>query len=325
MAKENYILPQLSELHENFNSQDPFVADAKDFLNTNNISIILDISQRNKSKIAAQIPVRKGHSRWLWFGSSMILLVSIILYLTVPNKNPKDFKAKFQVKKIPSLNLPSVNSVSKPIEAKVKSPQKEKLNQEINETAFNSHSEDEVLYDTDINSDSFQEEEKTSTLNESNPSSEQDNTVYIPLSGEKLSNGSPNKDLERDPSVPLSFSKAMVSKQENYFIYSGGKNFSYEMSDMPQYRGGKSKIESDLTAYLSKIKYTGTFNKKVNAVLTFVIDSKGNMEEINVIGAPNAQVKNEIVKAAQKLGTWSKSSKSGKKGSLYYEIMLSFR
>lgn len=324
MARENHILPQLKDLSTTAKSDNPFVEDARTFVSTDNIGLIQAISARNMQKINSRIPAAKGHAKWLWLGSAILLLTSLLLYLGFSGTKEKNVQQNYHSRNITpgqyqndftlSMNHNSDDRF-RPNYQETKSLEKNMLN------AFNEKEVDEIDSEDSKMEDAILEDD-TKMGEEENPYAD-DNATYKPLSGEKFKDKQ-NSSLDRDANTPLKFAKAIVAKQENYYVFSEGKSFAYNMSEMPQYRGGKSKIESDLHANLSKANYPGSFDKKVNAVLTFVVDSRGKVKDIKVIGTPNTQIKTEIISAVNKLGTWSKSSKSGKKGSLYYEIMLSF-
>lgn len=323
MAKENHILPQLKDLNSTAKSDNPFVEDTRTFVNADNIGLIQAISARNMQKINARIPDTKGHTKWLWLGSSILLLTSVLLYFASPNFKVPEAKQKYQVKNISPGQYQNDFTISFNTSTDDKfRPNYHQSKGSIKELNDNYKEEENIDTEDDNNSHDIKTENHQNTEKQENPYLD-DNTNYQPLSGEKF-NTNQKSELDRDASIPLKFSKAVVAKQENYYVFTEGKTFSYNMSEMPQYRGGKSKIESDLHANLSKANFPGSFDKKVNAVLTFVVDSRGKVKDIKVIGTPNTQIKTEIIKAVNGLSTWSKSSKSGKKGSLYYEIMLSF-
>jgi hypothetical protein len=322
LARENHILPQLGDLDSTAQSDNPFIDDARTFVSPENIGLIQGISARNMRKINSRIPTAKGHTKWLWMGSAILLISSLGLYLGFSGVEGRDVKQRYHVNNITPRQYQ--NDFTFSMSESSDDHFRPNYQEDIVTENKNPHSfkEEDDLGLGDANSDDIIIPEDSNTEKEDNPYAD-DNTNYEPLSGEKFKNNR-SSTLDRDANVPLKFAKAVVAKQENYYVFSEGKSFSYNMSEMPQYRGGKSKVESDLHAGLSKVSYPGSFDKKVNAVLTFVVDSRGKVKDIKVIGTPNAQIKMEIIRAVNGLGPWSKSSKSGKKGSLYYEIMLSF-
>lgn len=150
---------------------------------------------------------------------------------------------------------------------------------------------------------------------------------------------------KRDSSVPLTLSQANVSVQQNLWVRENTLSNSGDMSngqlnekissatttakfapeDMPSYHGGNDKLLEHLTYHVSNAEFKKKYDEPVTAVLSFIVNHKGQMEDIRVMYSSTSEVRSAILHAAQELNQWRKGKKIGKKGSVYYEIVLSFK
>ena len=97
------------------------------------------------------------------------------------------------------------------------------------------------------------------------------------------------------------------------------------MEDMPSYPGGTEKLKSNLLFETGQIKMPeGSVLKGNNAVVSFVVTPKGVIKDIKVLGQVPVEVENAITKAVTKLGYFNKGKKLGKKGSLLYQVSITF-
>ena len=102
-------------------------------------------------------------------------------------------------------------------------------------------------------------------------------------------------------------------------------SFNYSPSEMPQYQGGDDKFQEDLQYELEKINLENLGKEHRSVLVYFEVNAKGNIENINISGKTNSKINNAVKKAIKNCGYWSKAKKSGKKGSLVYNIALTFK
>ncbi len=157
--------------------------------------------------------------------------------------------------------------------------------------------------------------------------------------GRKESSGS------RDVSIPLKVSMVRVEQAANYAVYlnsrtkksstsngqiSGGESddqmrVKFAPEDMPQYPGNNDRLESDLEYLIGKYALKKTYEEVVSVMVSFIIDAKGVMKDIKIHGYKTQEIKSSIQKSLAALDPWKKGKKSGKKGSVRYEILISYK
>lgn len=101
-------------------------------------------------------------------------------------------------------------------------------------------------------------------------------------------------------------------------------NTSYNIDDMPYYFGN----DAGFTGYLSR-KLSGAVvlpRNKIphSATVRFVVNSKGKVENSEVIGNIPPQLEHEILKVINQAPDWQPGKLSGKKGKLEYIIAIYF-
>lgn len=100
------------------------------------------------------------------------------------------------------------------------------------------------------------------------------------------------------------------------------KTNSFNLEDMPQYKGGSEA----LSAYVKGKIALKSYNLKeasVSTVVEFVVTSKGKVDEIKFQNPLDPVMEKDIREILSAL-TFSPGKKSGKKGSMYYMMALMF-
>ena len=152
-----------------------------------------------------------------------------------------------------------------------------------------------------------------------------------------------HKTATRDASIPLSLQEARVAMKTNYWVHlqatershgtQGGQLSSssgetseveFSVSDMPSYVGGDDKMIEDLTYFVRQAALDGEYETPESVMAIFLVDPKGNLKNIQVYGSKSSEIKKAVRMALNKLVSWKKGKKSGKKGTIRYEISLSF-
>lgn len=162
--------------------------------------------------------------------------------------------------------------------------------------------------------------------------------------GYKIVDGNQTKKAKRDATMPLKIQKVSIEHLDNYANHlnapkisskithgeleqknqDANKHIKFAPADIPSYSGGNERLEEHLKLNLSRVVLTKKYDHPVSVMASFVVNPKGQLENIKIYGSETAEIKKASIKALQDLDPFQKGKKSGKKGSAYYEIMFSF-
>ncbi len=162
--------------------------------------------------------------------------------------------------------------------------------------------------------------------------------------GFKTTGSAAPKSNKRNPNQEIKVSSVRVEQMQNLAVYlnsrqndtkvthgqlqnSSGSQTSvdYSPEDMPAYPGGNDRLEEDLKYLVAKHSFSEKYEQNVSAMVSFTIDAKGRMDDIKIYSHKTQEIKKAITNALHELDPWSRGKKIGKKGSVHYEILLSFK
>lgn len=100
------------------------------------------------------------------------------------------------------------------------------------------------------------------------------------------------------------------------------KNKSYNLEDMPQFKGGNEALAGYVKGKIALKSYTLN-QSNVSTVVEFVVTSKGKVEDIQFQNPLDPAMEKDIKEVLSSV-TFSPGKKSGKKGSLVYRMAMMF-
>jgi hypothetical protein len=100
------------------------------------------------------------------------------------------------------------------------------------------------------------------------------------------------------------------------------KTNSYNLEDMPQYKGGNEALSAYVKGRIA-LKSYHLKESSVSTVVEFVVTSKGKVEDIKFQNPLDPVMEKDIREVLSNV-TFSPGKKSGKKGSMYYMMALMF-
>jgi hypothetical protein len=100
------------------------------------------------------------------------------------------------------------------------------------------------------------------------------------------------------------------------------KNNSFNLEDMPQYKGGNEALAGYVKGKIA-IKSYPLKESSVSTIVEFVVTSKGRIEDIKFQNTLDPTMEKDIKEVLSNV-TFTPGKKSGKKGSMYYMMALMF-
>jgi hypothetical protein len=151
------------------------------------------------------------------------------------------------------------------------------------------------------------------------------------ITGVKLSSGS-DKAAAKALTGFIRAEEALVVMKENLYVYESRKEnantlagLQYAASDMPAYPGGDDELTLQLAYLIGSLNLTADETlQRTSVILELVVNAKGEVERTTILSPVPNSVKNRITEAVSKLGHWQAGKKSGKKGSIIYQVSVQF-
>lgn len=100
------------------------------------------------------------------------------------------------------------------------------------------------------------------------------------------------------------------------------KNTSFNLEDMPQYKGGNEALAGYVKGKIALKSYP-LKESSLSTVVEFVVTSKGRIEDIKFQNALDPTMEKDIKEVLSNV-TFTPGKKSGKKGSMYYMMAMMF-
>lgn len=199
--------------------------------------------------------------------------------------------------------------------------------------------DDGVNNENDKTPDALDDYQNNSTSDKSS-----DNSTKLKYTGFKTTGSHTSNSNKRNPDLAINISSVRVEQMQNLAVYlnsmqnktkvvngqlqnSSGSQSSvdYSPDDMPAYPGGNDRLEEDLKYLVAKHSFGEKYDENVSAMVSFNIDPKGRMDDIKIYSHKTQEIRKAITNALHELDPWSRGKKIGKKGSVHYEILLSFK
>lgn len=181
-------------------------------------------------------------------------------------------------------------------------------------------------------------EEKSNERDETSP----EPSDYVPefttgsnreVTGSRLSGGNTTTSSNSPLKGTISASSSSLMIKENLWVYENRTSdnadkvvgLNYSASDMPAYPGGDDRLLEHLRYEIGQIRLPDNISMTSrNTVIQFTVSPKGFIEDVKLLNTVPAVVESKIRQAIKTLETFSRGTKSGKKGSVIYQVSVTF-
>lgn len=110
----------------------------------------------------------------------------------------------------------------------------------------------------------------------------------------------------------------------NCYNISGKKIPHYDYEEMPKYPGGDNQLYMDIFNTMIFPEIVKTKHLKTKVIVRFVVDSDGNVKDIEIPEDTHPDLKNEVIRVLTSLKRWQPGLVDGEPVKVHYTVPFNF-